>query len=256
MGSKGGSVRAVDDGEFWALIDVMGGVADGPSVARLTAALGDQGHAEEFQQRVDAAVRELGPERFAGMTVDGLPLVGEVLESFLLAVVAAGRDVHAAVRASPASAAGREWDLGQADLLGLIHEENDAPGWCRPRVAIGTARAIPYADAVYEIAFAMGGRADWRDWWAAADREFLDLRLEQDDADTGRVSRGRKVVRAVYQLPMRRPSSRGRGVSAGVAAEDMARIMAEVAGKLELPAPPAVPVPARLSELRERRAGR
>lgn len=221
----------MDDGEFWELIDLLDGVAGRASVARLTAALGDR--AEEFRERIGVAVRDIDTDR----VVADVPLDGDARQVFLLGVVAAGRDVYESVRADPASAAGRAWDFERAELLSLVAAENDGPGWCRPQVSLSSMSGVAYADALYDIAADMGGRADWREWWAAAGREFLDLHVEQDDAGSGRIRRGRRVVRAGYRLPMRKR---------GGAAQDMARIMGEVAAELNMPEPPAVPVPARL----------
>ena len=93
--------------DFWGLIALLDGVADAESAARLgdhLAGLPDT-QIEAFQRRPGAAVSALGAARFAMLPVRDaddppgagpVPLMGDAQHTFLLAVVAAGRDVHTA----------------------------------------------------------------------------------------------------------------------------------------------------------------
>jgi hypothetical protein len=254
----------VTDEEFWALIGMLGGVADERSVARLAARLNDR--TEEFQQRIDGAVRDLDGARFQLLPIndvsdpddaDGVPLTGTALESFLFAVVAAGPEVYSAVRSDPAVATTRRWSFSEADQLGRVHEEISGPaGWCRPLVFGSSEHWFSYADAVLEIAAALDAREDWRSWWATAGRERLDLVIELADEDTGTVRRSGRVVRADFRLPLKRLLHRSPGVAARVAAEDLTRILKLVAGKLALAEPPALPWPAHAEPEEPRSADR
>ncbi|TDC29213.1 hypothetical protein [Micromonospora sp. KC213] len=255
---------SVTDEEFWALVGELGGVADERSVARLRDRLGDR--AEEFQLRVDAAVRELDGGRFEKLPVrdvcdpagaEPLPLLGDALHSFLLAVVAAGPEVYHAVRADPAVATARSWSSGEAEHLGRVHEEiSGSDGWCRPLVFGGGGDWQPYADAVHDIAEELDRREDWRAWWATAGREWLEVIIELTDEDTGTVRRGGRAVRADFRLPMQRLRHRSPGVAARVAAEDLTRILTLVGERLKLADPPPVPWPANAEPLDPRSAER
>jgi hypothetical protein len=251
------------DEEFWALIGLLDGVADERSVARLAARLDDR--AEHFQQRLDSAVRDLDASRLDRLPIndvsdpadaDGVPLIGTALESFLLAVVAAGPDVYNAVRADPAAATTRRWSFSEADRLGRTYEQISGPaGWCRPLVYGSGEHWLPYADAVLEITMALDTREDWRSWWAASGRERLDLVIELSDEDTGIVRRRGRLVRADFRLPLQRLLHRSPGVAARIAAEDLTRILKLVGEKLALAVPPALPWPANAEPEDPRRAG-
>lgn len=251
----------VTDEEFWALVGLLDGVADERSIARLTAALADR--LEEFQRRLDEAIRGLDGSRFLMLPVhdvsdpDGaepLPLMGDALENFLLAVVAAGPEVYQSVRADPAAATTRPWSFGEADRLARVYEEitgaapddpaAESEGWCRPVVFSNTGYWLPYAAAVYEIAAALHTRADWQTWWETSGRSRLDLIIDLADEDKGIVRRGTQVVKADFRLPAIRLLRRPPGVAARIAAEDVARILTLVAEKLALADPPPVPWPA------------
>lgn len=242
----------VTDEEFWALIGQLGGVADERSVARLTKRLGDR--TEDFQHRVEAAVHELDAARFENLPVrdvldpadaEPLPLLGDALHSFLLAVVAAGPEVYHAVRADPAAAEARSWSFGEAEHLGRVHEEiGGSGGWCRPLVFGGGGDWQPYAHAVHDIAEELDHRDDWRAWWATGGREWLEVVIELADEDTGTVRRSGRAVRADFRLQMRRLRHRSPGVAAQVAAEDLTRILTLVGERLKLADPPPVPWPA------------
>ena len=250
-GARAGGADVTDE-DFWALIGLLGGVADERSVARLAAGLDDR--AEDFRRRVNSAVEELDGARFGWLPIndvtdpddaDGVPLAGTALASFLLAVVAAGPEVFSAVRSDPAVATARRWSFSEADRLGRVGEEIDGPaGWCRPLVYGSGAHWLAYADAVLEIAAALDTRDDWRSWWAAAGRERLDLVIELTGEDTGTVRRGGRVVRADFRLPLGRLRHRSPGVAARIAAEDLTRILGQAGEKLALGVPPALPWPA------------
>jgi hypothetical protein len=261
------------DDEFWTWISVLGGTADRQAVHRLTERLGDR--AEAFQHRLDEMIDALDGSRFAGLPVrdvsdpgdaDPLPLLGDALESFLLAVVAAGPETYRALRTDPAAATTRPWPFGEAGLLRRVHESITGTGWCRAMVFGGGGTWSSYADAVHEIAGSLNRRDDWRAWWQAGERDHLDLVIELGDDEHGTVRCGATVVRADFRLPVSRVLHRPAGVSARIAAQDVTRILTVVAGKAALPALPRLPWPAsaeppdspaatraaRLAELRNR----
>lgn len=209
------------DEKFWQLIDVLGGVADRESTVQLVDRLAARppAAAEDFARTLDAAVQGLDPSRFVMVPVrdvsdpvdaEPVPLLGDALQQFLLAVIAAGRDAYEAVRVKPETVAERSWAFGDADQLGTVYERvtgltwhGIAPeevGWCQPLVFSAGSSPRSYPATIHAIADSLNARTDWRAWWAASGSATLEVVIDLCDEDTGTVRRGNKGTKADFRL--------------------------------------------------------
>lgn len=253
------------DEEFWELIDVLGGVADEESTRRLVDRLTAQPPAdtESFARRLDTAVQGLDPSRFIMVPVrdvsdpvdaEPVPLLGDALHQFLLAVIAAGQDAYEAARAEPESVAARSWAFAEAGHLltvyervtGLTWQETAAEqsGWCQPLVFGAGSFPRAYPATIHAITDTLNARTDWQLWWAASGSSTLEVVIDLCDEDAGTVRRGKKGTKADFRLPLARLRHRSDAAAAALAAEDMTHILQQVQSKLKLPPLPAFPTPA------------
>lgn len=119
--------RPMAEGEFWKLIEVMGGQADDDAVARLTESLVTRRRKDvlAFQERLarvlydlDREVLALQPVRFTDDPPDSepIPLSDDVFLYLRAGIVARGYAAYQAVLAEPSLLASGEWDECEALL--------------------------------------------------------------------------------------------------------------------------------------------
>jgi hypothetical protein len=254
----------VTDDDFWSLIDVLDGVADQESTGRLVDHLAacPSEDAEDFADRLDTALQNLDASRFIMLAVrdvsdpddaEPIPLLGDALHHFLLAVIAAGRNAYELARTNPTSVTNRSWAPAEADQLLTVYErvtgltrrgpDDKQHGWCQPLVFGGGAFPQAYPAAVHEIADTLNSRTDWRAWWAASGSTILEVVIDLCEEDTGTVRKGKKGTKADFRLPLARLRHRNAGTAATIATDDMARILGQVQRKLGLSPTPTVPTP-------------
>ncbi|GAA1272545.1 hypothetical protein GCM10009677_27080 [Sphaerisporangium rubeum] len=261
------------DDAFWELVDVLGGVVDEESAddlrERFSSLTGEQ--IEGFAAQLSGKVRVLAALPLEGAPVpDGtapggaLPLLGDALENLLYAVVAAGRDAYSAVVADPASAEDDEWDAGEAELLPDVVAEalwNQAgldwyddfdpflaglPADTRwYATSRGSAwKGVPrhYEKAAHALDLALNDSEAWRAWWRQTSLDRVKAAIVVNTtANRVQIERGRKIVRAEFQMDRDYFGGRDATAMESLVAEEAQMITKTLAEQLHMSPPPPLP---------------
>lgn len=128
---------------FWALVDLLGGVADDDTTPRLDAALADEAEAEEFTDLVQEAVHRL----LERCTVPPSH-AGDTAEWVAAAVVASGRATYERTLAAGGLLRPDDWAWAEAEnlLVAGLADEDARDGltlqWCSTTVPPGVSTAF------------------------------------------------------------------------------------------------------------------
>ncbi|MEO3811085.1 DUF4240 domain-containing protein [Sphaerisporangium sp. B11E5] len=263
------------DDVFWELVDTLGGVIDEDGVEvlrdRLSSLTAEQ--IEGFAAQLSDKVRVLAATPFEGGPVPdtgeaACPSLGDSLENSLYAVVASGREGFSAAVEDPSTVEEGEWDAGEAELLvdtvatvlwdraGLDwHDDFDPflaglPAETRwYATSRGSAwRSAPrrYEKAAHALDQALNDSGEWRAWWrqASLDRVKAGI-VVNSDRNRVRIERGRRIVRAEFEMDRDYFGERDAAALESLVAEEALMIMHALAERLGMTAPPPLPAGSR-----------
>ncbi|MFB6840621.1 DUF4240 domain-containing protein [Streptomyces sp. NPDC056361] len=271
--------------DFWFLVDALGGVANQRTAHELTEALKREGsvRVEEFVEILTEKLLRLQSEPLAETPVKDVndpssaalvPLMGDALNNFHLAVVAAGRTRFQRILELPSEATAHTWEFGESDELadavctayesvtgepwpGLppgprVTESNESKTieeaetpWIRLALHGTSDIPVAYFDAAGDVVQMIQDDPKWNAWWSPAEQRDLDIEIEYASlAERNSFSaRGGMVW-----VSLRRKISHFRGLNSGglahLAATDIESALSRTAASLGIPVPPQVPIPA------------
>lgn len=270
-------IANMTEDQFWELVGLLGGVVGDEPVELLTEALSglDPQKVEAFCAHLASAIRRLARLPLEGLAVadvsdlggPALPLVGDALEFFLYAVVAAGHESYERVLAHPDSATEHVWDSGEVELLtemvssvlwetaGIdwhiemdpLREDGHAEergAWYESRrgsMQQGVPRA--YSRTAMGVDRAIIASREWEQWWQSGSLRKLVVSVTVGaQRKRSTVERGRSIVRATFDKDRSYFEGRDESGLTRLAVEEMEVIMATIAEHLAMRNPPAEPL--------------
>ncbi|MFC6084678.1 DUF4240 domain-containing protein [Sphaerisporangium aureirubrum] len=265
------------DDVFWELVDALDGVIDEESVGVLREHLSSLTveQVEAFARHLSDKVRILAEIPFEGLPVadvsdsgGALPLLGDSLENLLYAVVASGRAAYSAAIEEPSGVEEEDWDAGEAELLvdtvatvlwnraGLDWYDDfdpflaglpvDTRWYATSRGSAWKSAPRRYENAAHTLDQALNDSEEWRTWWRQASLERVKAGIVvNSERSRVRIERGRKIVKAEFEMDGDYFGRRDAGALESLATEEAAMIMNAIAERLGMTPPPPLPIVSR-----------
>ncbi|MFF6906216.1 DUF4240 domain-containing protein [Streptomyces sp. NPDC012389] len=268
--------------KFWSFVSLLGGAASEVTTRALVDALTREGGSQiqEFAEILTEKMHLLRGSSLQGIRVRDIsdpagalpvPLLGDALVNFELAIIAAGKSTFHEMLNSSAQATGRAWDFSEADSLpeavSVAYEQSTGKSWVGPLPGMdvsGTGQpksreddetpwimfvlhsedSIPaaYFDASGDVVEMIHKASQWKSWWSNAEQHSLTIEIEYVSQPE---SHGVTTRKGEAWASFRNSGSRFRGLNKGglahLAVTDLESALAFVSTALNLPVPPEVP---------------